>query len=252
MIRKILAICAVFCVFLGCATSNTGQTSKATHLISLPERNSLVFIGVSGPQLKPEQEVEVAREDAARKVSMYHGLAASFASIQGIGTNALDYQASSDFQMAYDTQLDRYKDKLTYDPERDVTYGDGVVYIRFSWPGNYPVNISYSSRKDSDGNPSWIKSPPQEINGFMAQVGFARRQMRIRDTINKAGEDAVAGLITRSSSSLNTSVSSHNDMSSTLITQQSSGRLMNFMVLETWIDPENLSAWTLTIARSVN
>ena len=249
---KLMAVCALFCVFMGCASSNTVQTSKATHLTSLPERNSLIFIGVSGPQLKPEQEVEVAREDAAKKVSMYHGLAASFVSIQGIGTNALDYQSSSGFQMVYDTELDKYKDRLTYDPERDLSYGDGVVYIRFSYPGNFPVNISYTSRKDSDGNPSWIKSPPQDINGFMAQIGFARRQQRIRDTINKSIEDAVTGLITRSSSSVNTGVSSHNDVSSTFITQESSGRLSNFMVLETWVDPENLSVWTLTVARSVN
>ena len=243
------------CIFMSCASSTGAQNSgksKATHLICLPERNSLIFIGVSGPQLKPEQEIEVAREDAARKVSMYYGLAASFVSIQGIGTNALDFHASSDFQMVYDTQLDRYKDKLTYNPEKDVTYGDGVVYIRFSYPESFPANISYSNRKEADGSPGWIKQSPQEIGGFMAQVGFARRQQRIRDTINKSSEDAIAGLITRSSSSINTSVSSYNETSSSMITQQSNGRLSHFMVLETWINPEDLSVWTLTIARSVN
>ena len=250
---RFLAICTIICTIAGCATFDNPQTSAdqtANHIISYPESNSLIFIGVSGLQLKQEQEIEAALEDAARKASMYHGLAASFVAVQGVGTNALDYYAGSDFYMEYDTRLDPYKDKLTYNPKQDIIYGNGAVYIRFSYPASSPANINYSQSKELDGSPGWIRRPPQEIGGFMAQVGYARRQQRLRDTITKANEDAIAGLIARSSSSINTSVTSYNDISSSVITQQSSGNLFNFMVLETWIDPDNLSVYTLTIARS--
>jgi len=254
IMMKFLAACTILCVFIGCATTNTAEVpgSKATHLICVPERDSLIFIGVSGPQLKPEQEVEAAREDAARKVSLYHGLAASFVAVQGSGSNALDYYSGSDLQIEYDTTLDRYTDWLTFDPERDVIREDGVTYIRFSYPGIYPVDISYPNGKDADGQPEWIKRPPIDINGFMAQTGFARRQQRPRDTIIKASEDAIAGLISRTSSLMKSGVAIRNDVNSSVTTQQSSGSLLYFMILETWMDPENMSVWTLTIAKSMN
>ena len=239
---------------MSCASSNSVQTAKpiVNHLISVPARGSLVFLGVSGPQLKPELEVEAAREDAARKVSMYHGLTASFSNVQGSGSNALEYYSDLNFQLEYNTQLDPYKERLTHDPERDVSHGDNMVYILFSYPGTYPVSINYTSAKERDGSPEWIKSPPLEIGGFMAQVGFARRQYRLRDTIARSSEDAIAQLIARSSSSMSTSDISRNELSSSFFTQQSRGRLLNFMILETWIDLKDLSVWTLTVAKSAN
>jgi len=249
-----MAACTVLLAFMGCATSNTAQTSgsNANHIISRPERNSLIFMGVSGPQLKPEMEVEAAREDAAKRVSMYHGLAASFTAVLSSGSNALDFYSGSNLQIAYDPQVERYSESLTFDPKRDVIRSDGVTYIRFSYPGSYPVEIRYPNGKNADGSPEWIRYPPLNIGGFMAQVGFARRQQRPRDTIIKSSEDAIAGLISQASSSMNTGVSIFNDVNSSVTTQQSSGSLMYFMILETWVDPENLSAWTLTIAKSVN
>lgn len=250
-----MAICTIFCAFVGCASSNPEKIPvepDINHFICLPERNSLIFLGVSGPMYKPEAEIDAAREDAARKAAMYHGLTASFTSTQGMGTNALDYYSDSNFQMEYDQELDRYIDKLTYNPEHDVTNSSGAIFIRFSYPGIYPVDINYKSAKEADGSPEWIKHPPLEIEGFMAQVGFARRQLRIRDTIAKANEDAIANLISRSSSSLKISDTVNNDSTSSVITQQSSGKLLYFMILETWINPEDLSVWNLTIARNTN
>ena len=253
--RKFLILCTIICTFLGCASSNSGKLTgkaEAYHLISLPEHNSLVIIGVSGPQIKPEQEIEAAREDAARKVSMYQGLGASFISVQSTGTNALDYYTASDFQLDYNTQLDQFKDRLTFDPERDVTRGDNIVFVRFSYPGAFPVSVNYKSTKESDGSPGWIKHPPQEINGFMAQVGFAKRQQRLKDTIARSSENAISHFITRSSSSINTTETSFNEVTTSLITQKSSGRLLNFLILETWIDPNDMSVWTLSVAKNVN
>ena len=251
-----MALCAILCVFLSCTSSEAvrkpAADSVVSHLVSLPEPGGLVFIGVSGPQLKPEQEIEAAREDAAKKASMYHGLEASFASVQSSGTNALDYYSDSNFQMDYDNVLDRYMESLSYDPKRDVSYGNGSIFVRFSYPGAFPAGFSYPSAINADGSPEWIKRPPLEINGFMAQVGFARRQQRIRDTIARASEDAIATLISRSSTVIRTNDSVINNQNSSVVVQRSRGKLLNFLVLETWIDPKDLSVWILAVAKSVN
>ena len=241
-------------LFLGCATPPKAQLpadNAVNYLISFPGPGGLVFMGASGPQLKPEMEIEAAREDAARKVSMYHGVQARYSSVQSSGTNALSYYSDSNLQMQYDEVLDPYKEKLTYNPERDVMYGHGTVFVRFTYPGNFPVNITYKSSLGSDGKPVWIKHPPVEISGFMAQVGFARRHQRIRDAVAKASEDAVTQLISRSSSRLRTSDSTTNDQNTTFVSQRSRGSLQYFMILETWIDPKDLSVWILTIAKDV-
>ena len=253
--KKFVVLCTIFCIFLGCTSSESVQKpadSTVSHLISIPEPGGLVFIGVSGPQLKPEQEIEAAREDAARKVSMYHGLNASFASVQSMGTNALDYYSDSNFQMDYDNALDRYMESLSYDPKRDVTYGNGSVFVRFSYPGIFPGDINYSFANNVDGSPEWIKRPPLEINGFMAQTGFARRQQRIKDTIARASEDAIAGLISRSSARIRTNESANDNQNSSVVVQRSRGRLLYFMVLETWIDPKDMSVWILAVAKDTN
>jgi len=252
------AVFIISYVFIGCATANTANSVQKPApqtqnlFTAFPEGNSLIFIGVSGPQRRHEQEIETAREDAARKASLYHGLAASFALVHGSGANALDYFSDTSFRMEYDTQLEHYKEKLTYDPERNVVNSNGSIFISFSYPGTFPGNINYSSEKEPDGSPRWIKHPPQEINGFTAQVGFARRHQRIRDTIIKASEHAIAGHISSVSSLISTADSAYNQTGATFVTQQSHGRLMHFMILEIWIDPKNLSAWILTIAKSVN
>ena len=256
--RKTIVICTILCAFLSCASTNKINSTKpdskadAYHLISFPEGNSLIFFGVASRQIKPELEIEAAREDAAKRVSMYHGLKASVVSVQSIGTNALDYYSDSDFQMEYNTQLDVYKSGLTFDPERDVIRGDTVVFVRFSYPGVFPVSINYTSARESDGSPGWVRRPPLEINGFMVQTGFARRQQRLRDTIAKACEDAIVQLINRFSSTINSTDTSANERSASFVTHQSSGKLSNFMVMETWIDPENLSAWIFTVAKTAN
>ena len=266
---KITAVCVLLWVFAGCGTfggnadnkakapaqkdeKNQAKQNTSNHQISIPESGSLVFIGVSGRQSRAEQEIETAREDAAKKVAMYYGLEANVVIAQSIGSNALDYYTISSFQMEPDTQFEQYLEQLTYNPERDVTRGDGVIYIRFSYPATFPGNIDYKSTKERDGTPGWVKKPPYEINGYTVQVGFARRHERIRDTITKSAEDAEAAHISHASSSFNTRVASVNDVNTTVVAQQSHGRLSQFLILETWMNPKDLSVWTLTIAKSVN
>ena len=227
------------------------QTKDSSFWITLPKPGELVIIGVSGPQMKHETEIAVAREDAARKAAMYHNLMASYVSMQSVGSGFLDYYADSDIRLDYDQQLEKYLDKLEFDPERDVmTTIGGAIFIRFSYPAAFPGNIGYTFGKNADGSPEWINRRPSEIGGFMTGVGFARRQLRQRDTVARSCEAAAAALVSQVGASISTRDVSAAGENLTVIRQRSTGRLINFLVLEIWIDPESDAVWTLAIAKN--
>ena len=255
MLRYILILCIAFslCTCAGIdiskGSSSPEASKEANYWITLPKSNELVFIGVSGPQSKRDAEITIAREDAARKASMYHDLIASYVSVQSIGSGFLDYFADSDIQLRYDNQIEKYIEKLNYDPERDVVTMDGAIFIRFTYPAAFPGNIAYSSGRNPNGSPEWTNRPPSEIGGFLTGVGFARKQMRKRDTIAKSSEAAAAALVSRINSSVSTKEVSARGENATVVQQQSIGRLSNFLILEMWMDPETEAVWTLAIAR---
>ena len=258
MLKGITVVCVVLslcaCVSIGSWKTDSASPEKAdlNYWVTPPTQNELVFIGVSSRQIKPDAEVASAREDAAKKVSMYHGIRADVEAVQNVGTGYLDYFANSKIAVEYDQQIEQYLDKLTFDPDRDVFTRNNVVFIRFTYPAAFPGNISYHFDKNPNGSPKWTSSPPSEIGGFMAGVGFARRQQRIRDTIVKSYESAVASLVTRISSSITASDTSTFTQGTSFFHQQSEGRLANFLVIETWIDPSTEAVWTLAVARNAD
>ena len=261
MLKSIIILCTVlvFCTCAGTDNSNKVSSSPAAsaskgnkYWTSLPESGELVFIGVSGSQIKQETEIAMACEDAARKVSMYHGLLASYVSVQSIGSGFMDYYVDSDIWLDYDRDIEKYLDKLVFDPERDVVKIDGTVFVRFTYPASFPGKITYPFARNPNGSPEWMNRPPREIDGFMAGVGFARKQSRQRDTITKSSESAAAALVSQINSSMSSKEVSAVNEKTTVIQQQSIGKLSNFLVLEIWIDPESDAVWTLAIAKSAN
>ncbi|MDR0473553.1 MAG: hypothetical protein LBH43_07785, partial [Treponema sp.] len=173
MVKILTVICAAL-AFCTCASSggvDTGQSlslSADSFWLTLPGPGALVIIGASGRQLKKETEIELAREDAARKAAMYHGLEASFVSVQNIGANIFDYYTGTELELEYDRELEKYMDRLVYDKNRDVMRSDRGVFIRFAYPAFFPGNISYEFGRNRDGSPEWTSRPPEEISGFMA------------------------------------------------------------------------------------
>jgi hypothetical protein len=217
--------------------------------ITLPRQGSLVIIGASGRQSKREAEIELAREDAARKAAMYFSVWANIENIQNIGPHSLNYFTGYEMNMDYDRDLTKYADALTYNANRDVLNIDGNVIIRFSYPVSFPVSISYGFARDADGSPEWIRRPPEEISGFMTGVGYSGRQLYFRDTFEKSCDAAVAALVSRVSTDVTVDTSSDGDRNAFYTYQQSTARLDHFLVLEIWVDPKNQSVWTLAIAR---
>jgi hypothetical protein len=85
----------------------------------------------------------------------------------------------------------------------------------------------------------------------MTSVGLARNQRWLKDTVYKATEDAVIRMIQDLSSRINTKeVSVAGQGSSSYIREVSRGNLVDFQVIEFWIEPETRYVYVLAIARA--
>jgi len=221
--------------------------------ISLPKQDALVIYGVSSPQVKRETEIENARADAAKKISMYHGVRASYQFIQEIGLGFWDYYVDSNTALKYDTEFEKYQEKLAFDPKRDVLRIDGAVFVRFTYPAVFPGAPNYSSAKGKNGRPAWISDRPQKIGDLYFGVGYAGRQSWMRDAITKSYESALAAIASKISTDI---VTSHTDQagldSRNTIYSKSEAALVHCLVLEFWVDPETLGVYTLAVARESN
>ena len=242
-------------LFFSCAsTPSTGAGSSAltgSFLITAPRPAALTIIGVSGPLQKREDEIAAAREDAARKVAMFHGIKASYETTHTTGSSIFGYKSESTLNLEYDEKLEQYSERLTFDPDRDLATNNRVVFIRFAYPVAFPGSIGYGFARNEDGRPLWTINPPVQINGFSAGVGFAARQWRRQDTFKKSYEAALAEIVTRLSANVSTRNTSDGNWNNTsTINIQGIVNLSNFLILEIWIDPKTQEVWTLAIARS--
>jgi hypothetical protein len=252
---KVITALCVSLLFCACANFRTSTAAIDTYVtlnsfwITLPGPGSLVIIGASGRQSKREAEIDMAREDAARKAAMYHGVWASVENIEDIGPHSLNYFTNYEINLDYDMDLTKYAEKLTFDSNRDVLNIDGSVFIRFSYPSSFPVGIGYGFAREADGTPEWVRNPPEEISGFITGVGFSGRRFYLRDTFEKSCDAAVAALVSRVSAAVTVEVTSEVDRNAFFSYQLSMGRLDHFFVLEIWVDPKDKSVWTLAIAQ---
>ena len=179
---------------------------------------------------------------------MFHGIEASYVSIQDIGTGLFSYFTDTETSIFYDTELAPYIEKLSFDPERDLIMSGSSVCIRFTYPVSFPGTVDYSPQKNPDGSPGWTTRPPAEIGAFLVGVGYARRQQRLSDTIMRSIESAAAVLVSQVSANITAREITVDHASATFFHQESRGILMNFLVLETWLDPVTQDVWTLVIA----
>ena len=231
------------------ATNINDQLIPAGYFVTIPNQNSINIIGVSGSMQKRETEINNALEDAARKASMFHGMSVYYEITQSTGSGFFDYQNISSLIIDYDKQLESYMEKLKYDPECDILTEDNVVYIRFTYPVNFPNQITYSFSKNINGSPEWVTTRPKSIDGFITGIGYSARQFRRQDTFVRSYESAIAELV----SNLSTVVSIKNiaigNRHVTETETHSSGNLKNFIIMEIWVDPDTLAVWTLAIAQ---
>ena len=255
IVKYVSLLCAA--LFCACASNNTNTVrstpSETLSFVTLPKSGELHVLGVTGRQSSRTAEIEMAMEDAARKVSMYHIVWASIDAVQNIGSSFFDYYVDSKTRVEYDMRLERYMQRLKFDPDRDVSRNkDGAVFVSFTYPAAFPGNISYNYGKNPDGSPEWVHKPPREIGGFAAGIGRSGRLSKFGDTFKKSYEAAAASIVSNASTSIMTKDSSVQSQVNSQIILQSSGYLTHFLVLETWIDPETRAVYTLAIAKPVD
>jgi len=217
-----------------------------------PSNNKLTIIGVSNPLMQRQDEIAAAREDAARKVAMYFWIQGRIETVNNTGTNFLEYLNDSNIELLYDTELEKYKNQLTFDSENDVLITREAVFVRFQY-AEAVAEINYSA-SFVNGRPSWIRnSEKPEFEGYITEVGFSRNQRRLKDTIIKSANDAAVRMIESLSTTVNVNDKSLNGQSSSsVIHTVSEGMLYCFQVIEFWIEPETGYVYSLAIARRVS
>ena len=255
---KRLIIIGIALILSACAgllggRSGSSTTGATSYIITRPESGNLIIVGVSGRQSRPEYEINNAKENAARKASMYHSVSVTFEEVHDIGVGYLDYYVGSSTKVDYDQQLGTYMERLSYDPEKDVTRNDdGSVFIRFTYSAASPANFNYTLGKNPDGSPEWTSRRPNRLNGYIAGVGRSGRLDSISETFIKSCEAAAASIVATISTDIGSGDSVTQNQAGSQIYRQSSGTLRNFLVLETWIDPNSRAVYTLAVAQAAN
>jgi len=229
---------------------SVSEQCASGYWITRPSENTLIIIGVSNLQTKRDSEIASAKEDAARKAAMYHGVRGKVESFHNNGVNYFDFAADSKIELDYDTDYAKYIDRLTFDPEHDVAATDNAVFVRFKYR-TAAAPINYITSMNDDGRPNWTYSRDiPRINGYITTVGFARNQLKLKDTIRKSSEAAAARMIEDMSTQIISSDKSGTGKgASGQIRTKSEGKLDGFQTIEFWIDPKTGYVYTLAIAR---
>ena len=217
--------------------------------------NGLEFIGVAGRLSDRNASINAALRDAARRLSFFYSVSGCAEKRERIGDKILDYEVSADYCLQYDDDLDKFLDELEFDPVTGVHESNNAVFVITRWKKNVPMPPSggYTSGKE---RPWWANSPPSELGGFAAGVGFSSRFDSHKDTVIASYEKAVIAIIANSGSVVRGEHSSYQNTGSvfdfsarTGAVVVSGGTLKHFYVIESWTDPANLSVWTLAVAQ---
>ena len=271
----LIAVLVFVCGSTGClslsAGANVGERSvspsryvettmqdqyDAKKWISGPLNGQLIIIGVSGRLLKPDDEIEAAKKDAAEKVAMYHGISGSYEVVNVSGPSGFfDFSHDATLDLRPDHNYEQYVELLTFDPEKDVFrgqatmfFGEAATFVRFKYnPSGSLINYS---PENGTSRPSWVNGANlPHFEGYTTVVGFAGKRYTLRETIYKSCESAAATLISTAPTTGDIKdIDVVGYSSSTTIKFRSEGTLSNFQILGHWID-QNGAVSTLAIAR---
>ena len=235
-------------VLVPCYGQNTAQVNN------IQANGGLVIIGVSGRFSNRNQSIAMALTDAARKLSFFNSVTASSVNIERFGISALDVNIDSSYQLRYDEELEKFLDRLEFNPKTDVFENNNAVFVITKVASNVSMP-AFRGHSFDRKKPSWIDNPPAEIDGFIAGVGFSGRLSSHRDTVIKSYEKAVVSIIENIEVKVQGDQFIWQDNSFLGFLDSSSnethiiGTLQNFYVIESWTDPSNLSVWTLAVAK---
>lgn len=265
----LLFVCIFFLSYTSFAVGNTESDSTAVsgiflnnngsqismreqyesgYWISRPSNGKLIVIGISNPMSRRDSEIASAKEDAARKVAMFYGIYGSVETTNRTGADYFDYLYNSNIELIYETNYEQYIEQLTFDPLNDVLITGEAVFIRFQHDTAIQ-DIGFNARMINN-RPSWTRAQDIPVfDGYVTAVGFAINQRRLKDTIYKSTEDAIARMIENLSTTVYAEeITGTGQGFSGYVQTKSIGRLNNFRVVDFWIEPETRFVYTLAIA----
>jgi len=266
--NKSLALLCLAVFLSACASNAPGTVVEPAfslaeqwetgHFVAGSRGGEMVVIGVSSRLRNLDEEIQAARNHAARKVAMFHGAGGTATFVNRTGAHAFDFFAQSEIDIApFSADYSRYAERLSFDPDRDVLRFDAVgmfgragTLVRFGYATGVPHVAA--GLVDPDGRPAWVSHRDiPNVDGYVVAVGFSQNRSWLRDTVTNATENTAARLLSTMGSVVSTGtveLSGHAPI--TYITSVSSGTLADFRILEFWIEPYTLSVYALGIARS--
>jgi hypothetical protein len=219
----------------------------------------LVFIGGAGLRSNRDESVNLALQDIARKISIFNAVEGQFLSYNKTGSGFFDYAAATQSSLSFNEDYLGFTENLEYDPAADVIQIENSIFVRARFNGPGMVQIQYQRIPLEEGNsrPGWVDNPPTEISGRRVGIGYAGRRASRRDTVEASFEAAIFSIIRAVSSQVSggtmnyqgTGTLDYRSVNDTTVNAQ--GKLEGFYVLDTWMDPSNMSVWTLAIARKI-
>jgi hypothetical protein len=223
-----------------------------------PGEGGLVFLGVASVRSRIQESVNLALEEAARRIAIFREVEGEFTSYAANTGRLLDYRAETTASLRHDPAYRDYLEAVEFDEGSDVLRSENAVFVRVRYPGS--LNINYRPSGPRPGGkpgdkPSWIESPPAMIGEYNAGVGYAGRRGAHRDTVTASYENAVFSIIRDLSTvSWERSVDYRGEgfLGGEFTVRQTidaKGRLTGFYALETWTDPSDKSVWTLAVAK---
>jgi hypothetical protein len=250
------------CMISACSTppppspQESSNPAPAYFWDSMPA-GELVFIGGAGLRSDREESVNLALQDIARKVSIFNAVEGEFVSHNKTGSSFFDYASSAQSSLFFDEDYLGFVESLEYDPDSDVVQIGNSIFVRarFRGPAAVQAPRQESLLEGGSSRPGWIDNPPAEISGRRVGVGYAGRRALHRDTVNASFEAAIFSIIRAMSSQVSAGVvnyqgpGSFDYRSANDTTISARGKLKGLYTLATWMDPSNMSVWTLAIAR---
>jgi len=222
------------------------------HFVAASRNGTLVVFGVASrdANMNRENEIASARNDAARKVAMFHRMNGKSEHLSVEHPSGVEVSSSGSLDTTVDHE--QFIELLQFNQSRDVVLHEKGTLVRFTYNARLvPVGTVFG--KDSRGRPNWTYSRNlPAIPGHTVAVGFAQTRGFLRDTVMRSAEDAAMRIIASNNNMGELEeymTSEYGSFSKTSIVSE--GKLDSFRILEFWIDPEYEHVYTLAIARFV-
>ncbi|MDR2020946.1 MAG: hypothetical protein LBQ14_09295 [Treponema sp.] len=227
------------------------ESFDSGYWVTRPRDGAITIFGIAGRRGNRVESIREALADAACKAALYHGVHAESVAVLNQGSGNLDYFSDFDYRIEPVKSHEAYIDVLAFDEDKDILEKNGAVIVMTRYVG-VSVVPPYESRLE-EGVPVWTKNHIPAIPGFLAGVGHSRNRGSLQKTCAASYEAAIVSLLPLLSVRVSSEVIDSDGAGAGKLTSNvtnSEGDLVNVMILETWVEKNTNSIWTLIAAKA--